>query len=283
MRVLKSPRSVRRQARAWRSEGKSIAFVPTMGFLHEGHLSLVRKARSLADRVMASIFVNPTQFSPGEDLKSYPRDLPRDLKLFRAEEVDLCFTPDRSEVYADDHRTEIHVTGLDRVLEGSTRPTHFAGVALVVAKLLHITEPDILVLGQKDAQQAVVLETMVRDLDMAVRVVRGSTVRNRDGLALSSRNAYLDDGQRSAATVLWRSLRKARDAAGSGERSAARIKQVIRREVGKEPGVRLDYTAVVNARTLEEIRKLTGRVLIPIAAYVGPTRLIDNIEFEVTP
>ena len=281
MRVLRNPRSVRRQVRVWRREGRTIAFVPTMGFLHEGHLSLVKKARSLADRVVASIFVNPPQFVPGEDLASYPQDLPRDLKLLRGENVDLCFTPDASQVYADDHRTEIHVIGFEGVLEGSSRPGHFAGVALVVAKLLHITEPDVLVLGQKDAQQAVILETMVRDLDMPVRVVRGSTVRDRDGLALSSRNAYLDSEQRAAATVLWRSLRKAREAARSGERSAARIKQVIRREVGKEPRVRLDYTAVVNARSLGEIRKLEGRVLIPIAAYVGTTRLIDNVEFEV--
>jgi pantoate--beta-alanine ligase len=281
MRVLRDPRAVRRQIRAWRKEGMSIAFVPTMGFLHEGHLSLVRKARSLTDRVVASIFVNPTQFAPGEDLASYPQDIPRDLKLLRGENVDLCFTPDASEVYADDHRTEIHVTGFDTVLEGSSRPTHFAGVALVVAKLLHITEPDVLVLGQKDAQQAVVLETMVRDLDMAVRVVRGLTVRESNGLALSSRNAYLDSEQRAAAASLWRSLRKARQAARSGERSAARIKQLVRREIGKEPGVRLEYTAVVNARNLEEIKKLEGRVLIPIAAYVGKTRLIDNVEFEV--
>jgi pantoate--beta-alanine ligase len=240
-----------------------------MGFFHEGHLSLMRKARRLCDRVVVSIFVNPTQFAPHEDFKSYPHDLRRDLKCARELNVDLCFMPAENQMYSPDHRTEVHVTGLDRVLEGTTRPTHFAGVALVVAKLLHITEPDILVLGQKDAQQAVVLETLVRDLGFPVKVLRGPTVRERDGLAMSSRNTRLTEKQRRAAPVLWRALRKAR-------------RRLIRSEVAREPLVRLDYAAVVNARTLEEIPKLEGRVLIPIAAYLGRTRLIDNVEFSVS-
>jgi pantoate--beta-alanine ligase len=253
-----------------------------MGFFHEGHLSLMRKARRLCDRVVVSIFVNPTQFAPHEDFKSYPHDLRRDLKCARELNVDLCFMPAENQMYSPDHRTEVHVTGLDRVLEGTTRPTHFAGVALVVAKLLHITEPDILVLGQKDAQQAVVLETLVRDLGFPVKVLRGPTVRERDGLAMSSRNTRLTEKQRRAAPVLWRALRKARDAARGGERSSARTRRLIRSEVAREPLVRLDYAAVVNARTLEEIPKLEGRVLIPIAAYLGRTRLIDNVEFSVS-
>lgn len=281
MRVLKDPRNVRRQVRGWRKGGDSVAFVPTMGYLHEGHLSLIRKARNLADRVAVSIFVNPTQFGPREDFAAYPRDPARDLRLLRSSDVDLCFTPERGGMYRPDHRTEIHVTGLDRVLEGASRPTHFAGVALVVAKLLHLVEPDLLLLGQKDAQQAVILETMIRDLDLPVRVVRGPTIREKDGLALSSRNAYLSPRERAAAPVLWRALRRARDAVRQGERSAARVKRLIRREVAREPLVRLDYAAVVNARTLVELRRLQGRVLIPLAAYLGSTRLIDNIEILV--
>ena len=281
MRVVRTLETVRRQSRAWRREGETVAFVPTMGYLHEGHLSLMRLARRRADRVIASIFVNPTQFAPTEDFEAYPRDTARDLRLARAEGVDLCFVPDTGSMYRPGHRTEVHVTGLEAVLEGKTRPTHFAGVALVVLKLLHIVEPDILVLGQKDAQQAVVLETMIADLDLPVRVIRGRTVRERDGLALSSRNVYLSSEDRKAAPVLYRALRRARRAVQDGERSAARVLALVRREVAREPRVRLDYVAAVDARTLREVKRLRGRILIPIAAYLGKTRLIDNVEFRV--
>ena len=281
MRVLKSPATARRQVRAWRAAGERTAFVPTMGYFHEGHLSLMRRARRHGDHVVVSIFVNPSQFGPNEDFASYPRDTGRDLDLARAEGVDLCFVPDPDGIYRDGHRTEIHVTGLESRLEGVTRPTHFAGVALVVAKLLHIVEPDVLVLGQKDAQQAAVLETLVADLDLPVKVVRGPTVREPDGLAMSSRNVRLSPEERRAAAVLSRALFRARDAARNGERSAGRIRQIILREVGREPRARLDYTAVVDARTLDDLARLEGRVLIPIAAYVGAVRLIDNVEFTM--
>jgi pantoate--beta-alanine ligase len=280
-RVLSDPRAVRRQVRAWRTRGDRVAFVPTMGYFHDGHLSLMRRARRAADRTVVSIFVNPTQFAPNEDFATYPRDLKRDLKLARDLGMDLCFTPSEKAMYGSRHVTEIHVQGLEDVLEGKTRPTHFSGVAIVVAKLLLIVEPDVLVLGQKDAQQAVILERMIEDLGFSVRVVRGATVREPGGLALSSRNTRLTDRQREAARVLWRALRRARDTVKQGERSAARIKNLIRREVRKESMVRLDYAAVVRADTLADLSRLEGRVLIPIAGYVGGTRLIDNVELTV--
>jgi pantoate--beta-alanine ligase len=252
-----------------------------MGFFHEGHLSLMRRGRRLADRVVVSIFVNPAQFAPGEDLDRYPRDLPRDLRLAREQGVDLCFVPAADALYPPGHCTEIHVTALEHRLEGRARPTHFAGVALVVQKLLNIVAPDVLILGQKDAQQAVIVERMIRDLNLPVGVRRGPTVRERDGLALSSRNTYLTADQRRAAPVLWRSLRRARRAVRAGERSAARILALIRREIAAEPLVRLDYAAVVDARTLEDLTRLRRRVLIPVVAAAGRTRLIDNIELTV--
>jgi pantoate--beta-alanine ligase len=192
--------------------------------------------------------------------------------------VDLAFVPAPEALYPAGHRTRVSVSGLDAVLEGRSRPGHFGGVTLVVEKLLNIVEPDILLLGQKDAQQAVILEQMVRDLDQPVRVVRGRTVREKDGLALSSRNAYLSPAQRRAAPVLYRALSRARAAAEGGERSAARLLRLVKREVAKEPLVRLDYAAVVDPRTLEPVRRLEGKALLPIAAFLGRTRLIDNVE-----
>jgi pantoate--beta-alanine ligase len=281
MGVLRDPGAVRRRVRSWRAAGERIAFVPTMGFLHEGHLSLMRRARRRADRVVVSIFVNPTQFAPGEDLAAYPRDLRRDLELCRNEGVDLSFHPGVDAVYRPGHRTAVHVTGLEHVLEGTTRPTHFAGVCLVVLKLLHMVDPDILVLGQKDAQQAVILERMIEDLDLPVRVVRGRVIRERDGLALSSRNVYLSPEERRAAPVLHRALRKARTAAWHGERSAARLLARVRRAIEAEPLARLDYVDCVDARSLEPRRRLAGRVLMPGAVWFGRTRLIDNEEFAL--
>ncbi len=281
VRTATQPDAVRGQARAWRAAGERIAFVPTMGALHRGHLSLVRRGRRLAPRVVASIFVNPTQFGPGEDFERYPRDLDRDLKLLGAEGVDLVFTPRADRMYRPGRRTAIQVAGLEAVLEGAARPGHFAGVALVVLKLLHVVEPDVMVLGQKDAQQAVILERMIADLDVPVRVVRAPIVRERDGLALSSRNVYLSAEERDAARVLSRALGAAREAIAGGERSGARIRAAMRRAFAGEPRARLDYAEVVDARTLEPVKRLQGRVLLPVAAWLGRTRLIDNLEFTV--
>jgi pantoate--beta-alanine ligase len=281
MEVMRAPDAVRRQGREWRKKGRRIAFVPTMGSFHEGHLSLMRRARKLADRVVISVFVNPTQFGPSEDFGAYPRNLPRDLELARTERVDVCFVPTAERIYAADRRTAVHVTGLEHVLEGVSRPTHFAGVTLIVLKLLHIVEPDVLVLGQKDAQQAMILERMVRDLDVPVRVVRGPIVRERDGLAMSSRNVRLSPEERRAAPVLFGALKEARALVKSGERRAEPILRRLRAHIAEESRVRLDYAAVVDARTLNPLEVLEGRVLIPIAAWLGSTRLIDNLELDV--
>ena len=279
--VVRTTGAVRKRVRAWRRAGKRVAFVPTMGYFHEGHLSLMRRAQRLADRVVVSVFVNPTQFGPGEDFATYPRNVSGDLALARAERVHLCFVPRAEDLYAADRRTEVHVTGLEHVLEGVARPTHFAGVSLVVLKLLHIVEPDVLILGQKDAQQAVVLERMIQDLDVPVRVVRGPIVRERDGLAMSSRNVRLGAEDRRAATVLWRALREAQHRIRAGERNASSVEALVRKTIAGEPRARLDYVAVVDARTLAPVKRLDGRVLIPVAAHVGSTRLIDNLEIRV--
>jgi pantoate--beta-alanine ligase len=279
--VVRAPDAVRHQTRQWRKRGRRIAFVPTMGFFHAGHLSLMRRARTLADHVVISVFVNPTQFGPGEDFEVYPRNVPRDLELARSEGVEVCFLPRAERLYGADRRTAVHVTGLEHVLEGVTRPNHFAGVTLIVLKLLNIVEPDVLVLGQKDAQQALILERMVRDLDMPVRVARGPIVRERDGLAMSSRNVRLSAEERHAAPVLFRALRDARARIRSGERRAEPILRGIQGRIAEEPRARLDYAAVVDARSLNPIERLEGRVLIPVAAWLGTTRLIDNLELSV--
>ena len=277
--MARSVRSVRASVRSWKAEGERVAFVPTMGFFHEGHLSLMRLARRRADRVVTSIYVNPTQFAPHEDYSRYPRDLDRDLRLARDVGVDCCFVPET--LYREGHRTEVRVRELEGVLEGTSRPAHFAGVALVVLKLVHAVEPDLLFLGQKDAQQAVVLETMIADLDLPVRVARGRVVREPDGLAMSSRNIYLAPAERRGAPVLYRALRKGRDLALRGERSVSRVLAAARREIAAEPAARLDYLVLVDARTLAPLSRLRGRVLMPVAAFFGRTRLIDNVEFTV--
>jgi pantoate--beta-alanine ligase len=281
MEVLRTPDAVRRQLRSWRRRGRRVAFVPTMGYFHNGHLSLMRRAGRLCDKVVVSLFVNPTQFGPGEDFETYPRNVPRDLELARSERVDLCFLPTPERMYAPERRTEVHVSGLEHVLEGRTRPTHFGGVTLVMLKLLHIVEPDVLVLGQKDAQQAVILERMVRDLDLPVQVVRGPIVRERDGLAMSSRNVRLSPEERRAAPILWRALKEARALIRGGERRAEPVLRRVKTTIDQEPLARLDYVAVVDARTLAPLDSLRGRVLVPLAAYLGTTRLIDNLELRV--
>lgn len=277
----KSAKRIRNLVRAWRSRGHSVGFVPTMGNLHEGHLSLVRRSQGRCDRTVVSIFVNPAQFGPHEDFHSYPRTLSRDLRLCRELGVDACFTPSVAEMYDPEERTEIRTPALEQVLEGATRPTHFAGVLRVVLKLLHITEPDLMVLGQKDAQQALVLETMIRDLKLPVRVVRGKVVRERNGLAMSSRNAYLSPREREAAAALHRGLVYARREALAGEHRASQLRRIVLREIQRESLLRVDYVACVHAATLKPLKTARGPVLLPGAVYAGHTRLIDNEQFEV--
>ncbi len=273
------PATVRHTVAGWRRRGRSVAFVPTMGAIHEGHLSLVTRARRASDRVVASVFVNPLQFGPREDYRRYPRPVRRDRALLRSAGVDLLWEPHAGEFYPPGHRTRVRVAGMDEVLEGASRPGHLIGVATVVLKLLNVVAPDILWLGQKDAQQARLVERMVRDLDLPVRVRRAPTVRERDGLALSSRNAYLAGEERRQAVALWRGLSAARARLRAGERSAARIRAAVRQAWRAFPLVREDYVAVVDADRLEPLTRVRGRVLVAVAARVGRARLIDNIEW----
>jgi pantoate--beta-alanine ligase len=274
---LRRPRQVQALCARWRREGRSIGFVPTMGALHEGHLSLVRRARRSSQRLVASIFVNPLQFAPREDLSRYPRSPARDRELLRGAGVDLLFTPGVEDLYPPDDATRVTVTGLDQGLCGPSRPGHFTGVATVVLKLLSIVQPDDLWLGQKDAQQATIVERMVADLFLPVRVRRAPTVREPDGLAMSSRNAYLAPAQRAQAVALSRGLAAARERLAQGERSAARLRAAVRAVWRRFPAVREDYVEVVEPATLQPLRRVAGPALIAVAAYVGPARLIDNL------
>ena len=276
-----TPLAMRRLSRRLKGRGKSLAFVPTMGGLHAGHLSLVRLAVREADRVCVSVFVNPLQFGPSEDLSRYPRDLKRDLSLLEEEGVDAVYVPTPEAMYPDGFAARVTVTGLDGVLEGASRPGHFAGVCTVVLKLVHAVEPDVLWLGQKDAQQCVVLERMLRDLDLPVRVHRGPTVREKDGLALSSRNVYLTPAERAQAPVLYQALTRARDAAKAGERDPVALRERIVRHVVSAPLARLDYVEVVSPHTLARVDRVEGDVLLVIACRFGAARLIDNLPFRV--
>jgi pantoate--beta-alanine ligase len=280
MRRVRRIADVRRTVARWRRAGDRIAFVPTMGAIHAGHLSLVARARRDADRVVASIFVNPLQFGPREDYRRYPRPAAADRRALAGAGVDLLWEPTVADLYPDGHATRVRVPGLSEVLEGASRPGHYEGVATVVLVLLHVVAPDVLWLGQKDAQQAIVLERMVADLHVPVKVRRGATVREPDGLAMSSRNAYLARDERHQAVALARGLAAARAALERGERSARRVEAAVRRVWRDYPGVREDYVAVVDAGTLAKADRIGGRVLVAVAARVGPARLIDNSEWE---
>ncbi len=265
-----------RQVR-WADPTASWGFVPTMGFLHEGHLSLVRRATADNERTAVSIYVNPAQFAPTEDLSSYPRDLARDLALLEAAGVDLVFTPGDAVMYPPGFQTMVTVNELSRPLEGSSRPTHFQGVATVVAKLFHIIQPTRAYFGQKDAQQAVVLRQMVRDLNFNVEMVICPIVREADGLALSSRNKYLKPSQRRAATVLSRALNQARDAYTNGERNGRILRQIMQDAINAEPLARLDYVSAADPATLQELEAVKEGVLLSTAVFFDKIRLIDNI------
>jgi len=259
-----------------RREAKTIALVPTMGALHQGHLSLVRAACKRADYTAVSIFVNPTQFGPGEDFAAYPRDLEHDLELLRAEGVDLLFTPTTEVMYAADAQVTVDPGPLATRWEGEVRPGHFAGVATVVAKLLNIVRPDVAFFGEKDYQQLRVVERMVRDLDLAVGIVPCEIVRERDGLAMSSRNVRLSPEERAQAVGLCEALEAAVRAVAWGERSGEALAACMAQEVAARPLVTLDYAAVVDPHTLEPVDTVTGPARAIIAAKVGPVRLIDN-------
>lgn len=268
-------RAIRRE-----TPGLTWGLVPTMGYLHEGHLSLVRRARQENERVAVSIFVNPAQFGPNEDLSKYPRALERDVELLRAEGADLVFAPDDAVMYPPNFQTYVSVRDVTRTLEGASRPSHFQGVATVVTKLFNIMQPSRAYFGQKDAQQAVVLRQMVADLNFNLEFIVCPTVREPDGLAMSSRNKYLAPAERRAATVLYRALTAAEQAYRAGEKRGEVLRQIMRDTVAQEQLARLDYASVADPMTLTELEDVLAQALLSLAVFLGKTRLIDNILLE---
>jgi pantoate--beta-alanine ligase len=279
---IQSKSNLRQAVAEAKSKGQRIGFVPTMGFLHEGHLSLMRRARAENDLVVTSVFVNPTQFAPHEDLDTYPRDAERDTALMRAEGVDIAFFPTVETIYPDGYATYVAVEGpLTQGLCGRSRPIFFKGVTTVVAKLFNLVTPHRAYFGQKDAQQAAVIKQMVRDLDFDLDIIVCPIVREADGLAMSSRNAYLTPKQRADAPTLSRALRAAGERIAAGEREAAVIKAGIEKEIQTVAEAQIDYVEVVDADTMVSLDTIAGKILIAVAVTLGRTRLIDNIRIEV--
>ncbi|HQN37950.1 MAG TPA: pantoate--beta-alanine ligase [Thermoanaerobaculia bacterium] len=281
MRTVREPAELQMAVRQLRRDGMEIGFVPTMGALHAGHLSLVEIARRRGALVVVSVFVNPTQFGPGEDLDRYPRQPERDAGMLHEAGCDLLFLPSVETIYPPGNATRIHVEGAARGYEGKLRPGHFDGVATVVTILFQLVRPNFAVFGEKDAQQLAVVRQLVRDLHLPVEIVAGPTKREPDGLAMSSRNAYLSPDEREAATVLSRALAAAGDEIAAGERRAAAIRRRLRDELQTEPRFELDYADVVDALTFQPVTRLAGRVVIPVAGRVGNTRLLDNLQLEL--
>lgn len=280
MLIFNKIEEVRQQVLDWKRAGFTIGFVPTMGYLHEGHKSLIDAAEKENDRVVVSIFVNPMQFGPNEDLESYPRDLEKDAKLCEEAGVDLIFHPQPEEMYEPGFCSYVDMNGLTSQLCGKSRPVHFRGVQTVVLKLLHIVTPDRAYFGQKDAQQLAVIRRMVRDLNVGTEIVGCPIVREADGLAKSSRNTYLNTQERRAALVLSRSLEAGKALIGAGETDAQVLRQAITQEIEKEPMAKIDYVDVVDFETITPIEKIEGPVLVAIAVWIGKTRLIDNFIVE---
>lgn len=260
--------------------GKTIVLVPTMGFFHEGHLSLMREGRRRGDLLVVSLFVNPTQFSPGEDFERYPRDFERDRRMAEDVGVDILFAPETEEMYPPNHQTFVYVEKLTKGLCGKSRPSHFQGVTTVVNMLFNIVMPHIAIFGEKDFQQLVTIKQMVRDLHMDIDVLGMPIVREADGLAMSSRNTYLKPDERKAALSIYRSLKMAEELLQKGERKSEAILRELNKVLMSEPLIKIDYIQVCNINTLEDVDRIQGDVVIAIAAYVGQTRLIDNLIFR---
>ena len=280
--LVKKIDEVRKLVKEWKAQGLSIGYVPTMGALHEGHESLIKRAVKENDKVIVSVFVNPTQFGPNEDYDSYPRNIEKDLELCEKAGAAAVFNPEPSEMYFDNRSTQVSVSGLTDVLCGARRPGHFNGVCLVITKFFNIVKPDRAYFGQKDAQQVAVLKRMVRDLSFDVEIVPCPIIREEDGLAKSSRNTYLSAEERKAALVLSRSLKLAKDALDNGERNAEKLKEIMTNEINKEPLAKIDYVEVVDG---EDLTSLSGtiehNILVPMAVYIGKTRLIDNFSYDI--
>ena len=277
MKVIKKINEMQLFSSRLKKRGKTIGLVPTMGALHEGHLSLMRRARKENDVVVSSIFVNPIQFGPHEDYKKYPRDFKKDERLAKGAGVHAIFYPDVKEVYPEGHSTFVEVEGMSNILCGASRPGHFKGVTTVVTKLFNIVQPDIAYFGQKDAQQTFIIKKMVMDLNMGLKIKVMPIVREKDGLAMSSRNVYLSQGERQDAAVLFSSLQEARDMIKSGEIVSARIISSIRDMIGKKKTTRIDYVSLIDPTSLKEVKRISKGVMIALAVWVGKTRLINNI------
>lgn len=277
MEIINRKQRIFSLSRKFRRENKTVGFVPTMGALHAGHLKLVSEARQMSDIVIVSIFVNPTQFNDKKDLDRYPRDLTADAALLSEYQVDYIFAPDEKEVYPEGFSTYVYVDNLAETLEGASRPGHFRGVSTVVTILLNTIRPDFAFFGQKDAQQVAIIKRLVTDLGFDTEIVVAPTVREESGLAMSSRNALLTEEQREKASVIYRALREAKLAAKNGERNAANLAEIVRKEIETEPMAQIDYVAVVDNNTLEPIDRIgESAVLIAVAATFGTVRLIDN-------
>ena len=275
--ILSNPAEVRTQVRQWRNEGLTVGLVPTMGYLHEGHQSLIKKSVGQNDRTVVSVFVNPIQFGPNEDLATYPRDLDRDAALCEETGADLIFHPEPSDMYAEDFCTFVDMDRVTKNLCGKTRPTHFRGVCTVCSKLFHIVGPDRAYFGQKDAQQLAVIRRMVRDLNFDLEIIGCPIIREEDGLAKSSRNTYLSPEEREAATILHKALSEGEALLHEGEKSVAVIRDAIRTRIESEPLARIDYVEIVDFDNIEPIEEIQGNVLVAVAVYIGSTRLIDNV------
>ncbi|PYX98103.1 MAG: pantoate--beta-alanine ligase [Acidobacteria bacterium] len=282
MKILHGAVETRSEARAAKLQGKRVGFVATMGALHDGHISLVRAAKAKSDFVVASIFVNPTQFGPNEDLAKYPRTFEADRKKLEAEGVDLLFVPSVEEMYPPGAVTFVTAEGISDRLDGRSRPGHFRGVTTVVAKLFHIVEPDVALFGQKDAAQVAIIKRMARDLIFPLEIVVVPIVREPDGLAFSSRNAYLSPEERRQAAALSRALRAIESGYRGGERSSAKLIEAARQVLAGEPAVRVDYIEIVDRDTLDPVSQIGTGTLVAVAAFVGKTRLIDNIILSST-
>lgn len=281
MKISGSISEVRQIVKEWRKEGLTVGLVPTMGYLHEGHKSLIDKAVKENDRVVVSVFVNPIQFGPTEDLASYPRDLERDAKLCEEAGANLIFHPEKEEMYFNDFSSFVEVQGVSKGLCGKSRPIHFRGVCTVVTKLFNIVKPDRAYFGQKDAQQLAVVKRMVRDLNMDIEIIGCPIIREEDGLAKSSRNTYLSPEERKAAVILSKSLRLGKEAIEAGERDSKKIIDIITNNINTEKLAKIDYVEIVDPLSIENIDKIENSALVAMAVYIGKTRLIDNFIYEV--
>ena len=277
MKLIEKIADLREEIKRFKREGKIIGFVPTMGYFHEGHLSLMEIARKRSDVLVVSIFVNPIQFGPNEDYNRYPRDLKRDLKLAEERGVDIVFHPDNREMYQENFQTYVNVEKLIKGMCGKYRPGHFRGVTTVVAKLFNIVQPDIAVFGQKDVQQAIVIKRMVGDLNFPVEIVVGPVIREHDGLAMSSRNTYLNDEERKQAPMIYKALKVAREKVKMGNRDAAKLKEIIESTIATAPLARIEYVEIVDDENLEPVSEVKPGTLAAVAVCFGKTRLIDNI------